>query len=310
MLRGSGPEAEPDAGGVPGGDDVAQQVDPEESRRAVLMQRYERKSGNYFKCSNCAGQPMKEKTHFSDRRSGKAPHKKMEGSKAQLCEWRAEWARTEVQKELGGAEVRHQLVQAEVSRVRREADSAVPAVEAEGGSGLQWEISGRSKNRGLTVGRVLREQPDYFARLVQQTPFGQAPLANLAVMRHHLELAGAWEQTLQRARELAVADAHKTIAVEETGQAQGMHEEVRGLHLINLQKGREVLTEGGGAIVAVGAPGAQAKAKAKSRSTRALVASRAKKNIKQCLLCGKHGCVASKCPLRTVRFPTCLYLLG
>ena len=48
----------------------------------------------------------------------------------------------------------------------------------------------------------------------------------------------------------------------------------------------------------VAAPAVPARAPFKNRATRGVVASKARKFTKNCLLCGEHGCVTSKCPLR------------
>ena len=295
-------EAEEQVEDVPGGEaapaeEEGAEVSARAAERAALLQKYAEKSKNYWKCANCAGNPVKQKTHFCDRKRQKLSHTKMDHTKEELQEWRLSWALGEVDKELGGEEMRKAMVQEEVARVRSAKDTAIPPLRIEGGSGQQWEITGPSKYRGMTIQRVLRQYPDYFARLVQQTPAGHEALENRHAMKENLQLAGVWQQTLDRAHELALKDAGKTIVAEETGASQSYHPAVRQLHDINLGRARALLSRPEGAIVA--APAAPSKPQPKSRASRAMVASKARKFTKNCLLCGKHGCVTSKCPLRT-----------
>ena len=195
--------------------------------------------------------------------------------------------RNEVAKELGGEEVRRQLMQAEVSRVRQEEGSAIAPTPAAAATGLQWVLTGPSTHRGLTLERVLRQFPDYFARLVQQTPAGQEPLANRGVLKENLQLAGVWDEVLKRAKELTIHDAHTTVAVEASGAMQSYHPDVRALHEIKLTRAREDQKNVGEAVVAV--TSSPVAATTKSRTSRAKFASRARKNVKNCLLRGKHG---------------------
>ena len=102
---------------------------------------------------------------------------------------------------------------------------------------------------------------------------------------------------LTRSKELAAEDNEKAIAREESGAAQALHPEARTLHKIKLARARRASQDIVQVEVGASALGKPAGDKKKSRS-RVATATKARKFLKNCLLCGKHGCVTSKCPLR------------
>ena len=116
-------------------------------------------------------------------------------------------------------------------------------------------------------------------------------------LRQRLMDTGQWEHILTRSKELAAEDNEKAIAREESGAAQALHPEARKLHKIKLARARRASQDIVRVEVGASALGKPAGDKNKSRS-RVATATKARKFLKNCLLCGKHGCVTSKCPLR------------
>ena len=102
---------------------------------------------------------------------------------------------------------------------------------------------------------------------------------------------------MTRAAELKVADQMKTFAREESGAKASMHKDLRALHEVNLAQFRE---EGvGDSVVQMQSVPGPRIANKTNRKYRALVASKATKHVKNCLLCGRHGCVQSTCAKRS-----------
>ena len=267
---------------------------------ATLFKRMEVKSKKYFKCLTCSGQPIKEKTHFAAR-SQAAVHQKKDLSP----EEKAEWVRNAVDDELSGPEARERRVQAEVARVRA---AQVAAEDSEAERAARDERSQEQEAepykirwggfKGKTIDLVMRLAPTYFASFVQQTKRGREPFETqeLKPIKEELIKQGLWEKVLADGRDIAAARRAKTVEQQETGEAQKLHPNVHALHRINLQRALEEKDEAPlQPIVAASVVAAPTV----SRRSRKFVRSRAEKHVKQCLLCGKHGCVTSKCPLRT-----------
>ena len=237
-----------------------------EAADGELVEQLHKKSKKYFKCMTCAGNPIKEKTHFVGGRHVK---------EALSGEERQEWVLKQFDIAQGGPEIEQQHAQAEVARVRASAPIAAPI----DGSVYRLDFG---KFSGKSVSEVLKIDADYFAKVVQQTPKSQTPLARKPLLLATLKDFGVWERTLSRGRELNTAYHKKTLEREESGTHMALHHEAQALHRMNVTAARAAQDEEGVEVgVGVAAIVRDAAQSAKSRRSRAFAGSRATRFVKK-----------------------------
>ena len=93
---------------------------------AEMLQRFHAKSELYFKCGTCAGQPIKQRTHFY----GGSNHQRIAFSD---CE-RLAWALKQYDAKVGGPAVQQQQAIDEVARVQIAQADHAPMAAADNGA--------------------------------------------------------------------------------------------------------------------------------------------------------------------------------
>ena len=264
-----------------------------------LQEKLERKATKFFKCLTCMGKPIKEKTHFSGRDPNAPKHKKEKLS----SEERAAWISKEIEKSLGGPEVASRLAQQEVQRVKavqEQVDGAAGRGDSSGAVLPQEYRLDFGSWKGRTIQEVMTNPKGsgYFSALVQQAPRGSEPFYDRPLLKAELVQAGVWDRILAEGLARRKKKATNTLDIEQTGAAQAFHPEARALQNINFKRAAEDLDTPAPLTAVVSVSDEVAPAH-RTRATRAATASKARKYLKNCHLCGRYGCETRKCPMRS-----------
>ena len=118
------------------------------------------------------------------------------------------------------------------------------------------------------------------------------------LLKAELVKAGVWDRILAEDLARRMEKAAQTLDIEQTGAVQALHPEARALHNMNLKRAAADLDTPAPLTEIVPVVDEVALAH-RTRATRAATASKARKYLKNCLLCGRYGCETRKCPKRS-----------